>query len=264
MRKIAFIGCGNMGGAIVRAVCRTEDPAKVYIANRSFEKAAALAEECGCTACESNRDAVRGADCIFLGVKPHQIVDVLKEMRPLLMGRELIVSMAAGVSGETMRAQLPEGNPIVRILPNTPCGIGHGLVLIVPCGDVEENHIEALEHMLSGCGMVARTDEAHAEAGMTVGGCTPAFTYMFIEALADGGVRAGLKRSDAMLWAAQAVAGAAEMVLQSGLHPGRLKDAVCSPGGATIEGVRALEDRAFRGAVMDAVFNAAERSGRLG
>ena len=118
--------------------------------------------------------------------------------------------------------------------------------------------------MLSACGYVGYADEAHAEAGMTVGGCTTAYTYMFIEALADGGVKAGLPRAEAMRLAAQAVSGAAEMMLQSGRHPGELKDAVCSPGGATIEGVQALESRAFRGAVMDAIYVAAKRSAELG
>ena len=264
MKKTAFIGCGNMGSAIVRAVCRSTDPETIYVSNRSAEKACALAADCGCIFCQSNLEAVRGADCIILGVKPWQIGDVLLQIRPLLLGHELIVSMAAGVSGSAIREKLPSGNPIVRILPNTPCAIGKGLMLIAPCGDVDEALLRDLEQLLSPCGLVFRTDEDHAEAGMTVGGCTPAFTYMFIEALADGGVKAGLKRSDALRWAAQAVAGAAEMVLQSDLHPGALKDAVCSPGGATIEGVATLERGAFRGSVMDAVFNAAEKSAKLG
>jgi len=264
MGKTAFIGCGNMGGAIARAVCKTTGPEGIYLANRSIEKAEALAAELSCRVCADNPSAARDADFIFLGVKPHQIVGVIAELNPVLSGSEVIVSMAAGVSGHVMAEALEKSNPVVRILPNTPCGIGKGLVLIAPMENVPAGKLAELEKMLSGCGMFGRTDEEHAEAGMTVGGCTPAFTYMFIEALADGGVRAGIKREEAMLWAAQAVAGAAEMVLKSGKHPGRLKDEVCSPGGATIEGIRTLEINSFRGGVMDAVLVAAKRSAELG
>ena len=263
MDKIAFIGTGNMGGAIVRAVCKTIDPQKVYISNRSHNKAEDLAEECSCRVCYDNLTAAKGADFIFLGVKPWQIIDVIREIDAVLTGNEVIVSMAAGVPGYAMAEALPKGNAVIRILPNTPSAIGEGLVLIAPHDNAQESMVRELEEILAGCGMLGRTDEEHAEAGMTVGGCTPAFTYIFIEALADGGVRAGLKRSDAMLWAAQAVAGAAKMVIESGQHPGALKDAVCSPKGATMEGIKTLEMNAFRGGVMEAVVVAAKRSAGL-
>ena len=265
MKKIAFIGCGNMGGAIVRAVCATVDSKSVYLSNRTRVKAESLAESCGCNVCADNREAAKGADYIFLGVKPWQIADVIKEISPVLNGGEVIVSMAAGVPGSVMAALLAEkGNAVIRIMPNTPCAIGEGLVIISAYDGVCEDKVKELESVLAGCGMVGRCSEEEAEAAMTVGGCTPAFTYMFIEALADGGVRAGIKRSDAMLWAAQAVAGAAKLVIESGEHPGALKDAVCSPKGATMEGVRTLEMNAFRGGVMDAVVVAAKRSAGLG
>lgn len=264
MKKIAFIGCGNMGGAIVRAVCSAVDPKTVYLANRTLGKAEILAESCSCNVCCDNVSAAEGADYIFLGVKPWQICDVLREIEGVLCGGETVVSMAAGVPGSTMAELLPKGNRVVRIMPNTPCAIGEGLVVISPYGNVSEEKISELEKILSCCGMIGRCSEEQAEAAMTVGGCTPAFTYMFIEALADGGVSAGIKRSDAMLWAAQAVAGAAKLLMESGEHPGALKDAVCSPGGATIEGIRTLERNAFRGGVMDAVVVAAKRSAGLG
>lgn len=264
MKKLAFIGCGNMGGAIARAVSSAAEPGRLWLSNRTFAKAEVLAEELGCRCCADNCECAAEADYVFLGVKPRQIIDVLAELGPVLTGREVIVSMAAGVTGAAMAAALPKGNPVLRILPNTPCAIGRGLVLIVPCAGAEEDTVAELRALLAPCGMVGITDEEHAEAAMTVGGCTPAFTYMFIEALADGGVKAGLKRSDALAWAAQAVAGAAEMVIRSGAHPGALKDAVCSPGGATIEGVRTLESRSFRGGVIDAVDAAALRSAQLG
>ena len=253
--KLSFVGTGNMGGAILRAVCTGFDHAEICISNRSAEKSAALAAELGCRAAKSNTECVQGADFVFLGVKPNMIAAVLSEIAPALSPDAVLVSMAAGISGNAMRAALGDtaGNPIIRILPNTPCAIGKGLVLVAPCGDVPAEKLAALKTLLAPCGLVSDTDEAHADAGMVIGGCTPAYTYMFIEALADGAVRCGLPRADAQAWAAQAVAGAAELLLQSAQHPGALKDAVCSPGGSTIEGVRALEQGGFRASAMDAV-----------
>ena len=268
--KLSFIGTGVMGGAIARAVCAAAEPAAVYVSNRSLAKAEALAEELGCNVCPTNPDCARDADYIFLGVKPNMIRDVLREIAPVLHSGQVIVSMAAGVTGDAMRETLTEASPllrtvpIVRILPNTPCAIGKGLMLIAPCGEVSPEALTALSSLLAPCGLIGYTDEAHADAGMVVGGCTPAYTYMFIEALADGAVRCGLPRQDALAWAAQSVAGAAELLLKSGVHPGALKDAVCSPGGSTIEGVLTLEAGAFRGTVMDAVGAAWEKTKALG
>ena len=264
--KLSFIGTGSMGGAIARAVCTAADPAGVSVSNRSFAKAEALASELGCRACPTNPDCARDADYVFLGVKPNMIRDVLREITPVLQDWQVIVSMAAGVTGEAMREALGRNhdNPVVRILPNTPCAIGRGLMLIVPCGEVSPEILTELSALLAPCGQLGYTDENHADAGMVVGGCTPAYTYMFIDALADGAVRSGLTRQDALAWAAQAVAGAAELLLATGAHPGALKDAVCSPGGSTIEGVRALEEAGFRGAVMDAVAAACEKNKALG
>ena len=263
MSKIAFIGVGNMGGAIARSVCRVTDPKTVWVRNRRDETTAAIAAACGCNAAKDAAECAKDADFVFLGVKPYAVRDVLRAIAPVLTSRQVIVSMAAGVESAALRDIVPD-NPIVRILPNTPCAIGKGLVLIVPCGDVKQETIDALTELLAPCGRIGFTDEAHADAGMVIGGCTPAFTYQFIEALADGGVLAGLPRADAMSWAAQAVAGSAEMVLQSGKHPGQLKDEVCSPGGSTIEGVKALEARAFRSGVMEAVEAAYEKNKKLG
>ena len=263
MSKIAFIGAGNMGGAIARAVCRVTDPKTVWVRNKRDETTAAIATVCGCIAAKDAADCAKDADFVFLGVKPYAVRDVLRAIAPVLTPKQVIVSMAAGVESAALRDIVPH-NPIVRILPNTPCAIGKGLVLIVPCGDVEQSTVNALAELLAPCGRIGFTDEAHADAGMVISGCTPAFTYQFIEALADGGVLAGLPRADAMLWAAQAVAGSAELVLQSGKHPGQLKDEVCSPGGSTIEGVKALESRAFRAGVIEAVEAAYKKNKKLG
>ena len=205
--KLSFIGTGNMGGAIVRAICSASDPDAVYISNRNFAKSEALAEACGCHACRSNTECARDANYIFLGVKPEQVRDVLREIEPVLNKRQVIVSMAAGVTGDIMRDVVGKKQPIIRILPNTPCAIGKGLVLIAPCGGTTPEMLAELQALLAPCGLSDFTDEAHADAATVVGGCVPAFTYMYIEALADSAVLNGLPRADALAWAAQAEAG---------------------------------------------------------
>ncbi len=260
MKTMAFLGTGNMGSAIVRAVCKMTEPSEIVISNRSPRKAQALVDECGCVMSQSNSAAAKNAKYIVLGVKPKDINSVLEEIAPILTDEQIIVSMAAGVSSAQLRAALGRANPIIRILPNTPCAIGKGVMVIVPCGEVEDEIVKELRDLFSGCGLVDVADEAHAEAAMVIEGCTPAYAYLFIEALADGAVKTGLPRAKALEWAAQAVAGAASMVVETGLHPGQLKDAVCSPGGTTIEGVQALEERGFRAAAIDAVCRAYNKS----
>ena len=263
--KIAVIGTGNMGSAIVRALCRSAGAENVYIANRTPKKAAALAEELGCRACESNAACAADADFVFLGVKPAGIAQLIAEIAPGLYEESVIVSMAAGVTGEAMRRALGgRGNPIVRILPNTPCAIGKGLVLIAPCAAMAENILNTLQRLLAPCGQTGFLTEAQADAGMTVGGCTPAYTYMFINALAEGAERAGLDRADALQWAATAVSGAAELLKQSGKTPEKLCQEVCSPGGSTIEGVNALREADFEGLTAAAFGKSYEKNCLLG
>ena len=154
--------------------------------------------------------------------------------------------------------------PVIRIMPNTPCGIGRGLILYTANDRVTQEELEAFTAALSAAGTLDPLEERLIDAGSAVAGCGPAFVCQFIEALADGGVACGLPRKKALLYAAQMVEGSAALVLESGDSPAALKDAVCSPGGSTIAGVRTLEERAFRGAVMDAVIAAAERTKALG
>ena len=260
MKTMAFIGTGNMGSAIVRAVCQTTEPSEIVIANRSPEKALKLVEECGCVMSQSNTACARNAKYVVLGVKPNVVCDVLREISPVLTDDQIIISMSAGITSQQMREALGRPNPIIRVLPNMPCAIGKGIMLIVPCGSVEEKIVEELRDLFAGCGLIDITDESHADAGMVIEGCTPAFTYMFIEALADGAVAMGLTRKQATEWAAQAVAGAAAMVLESNKHPEQLKDEVCSPGGTTIQGVRVLEEGGFRASAMNAVIAACKKT----
>ena len=259
-----FIGTGNMGGALYRAARQSVEAEQLFLANRSPAKAEALAHELGGTLL-SVREIAAKCQYIFLGVKPQTLPELMQEIVPALTARQdrfVLVSMAAGVSIARLR-QLCNGEyPVIRICPNTPVGVGRGLV--VWCADgVTPAETETLLSAMQCSGTWDECTESLMDAASVVGGCTPAFAYMFIEALADGGVRSGLPRKKALLYAAKAVEGAAYLA-QQGEHPGALKDAVCSPGGSTIVGVNTLEEHAFRAAAMDAVCAAVEKTTQMG
>ncbi|MCI9578650.1 MAG: pyrroline-5-carboxylate reductase [Oscillibacter sp.] len=263
--KLGFIGVGNMGGALVRAARRRLEGAQLLLANRTEAKAAALATELGASL-SNNRTIAGNADYIFLGVKPQMMGDLLAEIAPVLAAREdrfILVSMAAGLSIADIQGMAGGDYPVLRIMPNTPCSIGEGMILHTPGPGVTEEEVRVFLEAMAGAGRFAPIPEKLMDAGSAVAGCGPAFADLFLEALADGGVACGLPRAQALEFAAQMMLGAARLALESGKHPGELKDAVCSPGGSTIQGVRRLEEAGFRGAVMDAVIAACEKNGKL-
>ncbi len=272
MKKAAFIGVGNMGGALARAACRAVGPDQVVLFNRTPEKAKALAKELGCSVVDSASDAVWAAQYVFLGVKPDGLRSLLEELGPQLRDRhrvgedKVLVSMAAGLTIEDLRPHLAGAGyyvPIVRIMPNTCVAVGKGMTALC-AGEAVAEHIGGVEEILSATGRVERIPEAMMDQFSAVAGCGPAFVYPYIEALADGAVSAGLPRKQAVEYAAQMVLGAAAMVLESGKHPGQLKDEVCSPGGSTIAGVAELERGGLRAAAINAVQAAYRRSMELG
>ena len=261
--KLGFLGVGSMGGALVRAARKNTPSTDICIANRSPEKAKALAAEIPCRV-KSNAEIAAWADYIFLGVKPQMMGDLLAEIAPVLAAREsrfVLVSMAAGLTIADIRAG--KEYPVLRIMPNTPCSIGEGMILYTPGPGVTEAEVRVFLESMAGAGRFSPIPEKQMDAGSAVAGCGPAFVDLFVEALADGGVACGLPRAQALEYAAQMVLGSARLILDSGKHPGALKDAVCSPGGSTIQGVRKLEEAGFRGAVMDAVIAACEKNGTL-
>ncbi len=271
--NVSFIGTGNMGGALIRAACRVHDPKLVHITNRSMDKARSLADELGCSLAASNRDAVLAGEYIFLCVKPQMMGELLSEIAPVLKScldrgeKKILVSIAAGLKILYFKEQLAmcgDALKVVRVMPNTPSAIGKGMLAVCAGPEVESEYISGVCGILSDAGRVECLGETLMDQFSVVGGCAPAFVYMFIEALADGGVKIGLPRAQAMTYAAQTVLGAAAMVLESGQHPGVLKDAVCSPGGSTIVGVAQLEKQGFRSAAIEAVCAGYEKTVDLG
>lgn len=257
-----FIGAGNMGGALAATACKAVSPSKIVITDRDETKTAALSARTGCAVSDS-KTVVQNSQFVFLGVKPQMLSAVAKELKPLFAERVVIVSMLAGVTTERLGQELGD-MPIIRIMPNTPAAIGEGMILYTANHAVTEEEKGAFVHLLSQAGQLDEIPEALIDAGSAVSGCGPAFVYLFVEALADAGVQCGLPRDKALQYAAQTVCGAGRMAVVDGRHPAALKDAVCSPGGSTIEGVHALEDGAFRGVVMDAVKASFERTKELG
>ena len=262
MATLGFIGTGNMGGALARAACKSVPSDQVFLANRTVEKAKALAEELDCRVAD-NEAIAQSADLIFLGVKPQYMAEVMAEICPILEKREsrfILVSMAAGLTIPRIRELAGKDYPVIRIMPNTPAAIGEGMVFYDCSENVTKTEEKVFLESLAGAGRLAPLADKLMDAGSAVAGGGPAFADLFIEALADGGVACGLPRALALESAAQMMLGTAKLMLETGKHPGQLKDAVCSPGGATIQGIRALEEAGFRGAVMDAVIAAWEKS----
>ena len=197
-----------------------------------------------------------------MGVKPQVLESVAKEIKDYVKNGGILVSMAAGISIERLSAMF-KTNRIIRIMPNIPAEIGKGMIVYDTTNSVSSDEIDEFENMLEFAGETDRISENLIDAASAVSGSGPAFTYMFIEALADAGVKCGLPRDKALKYAAQTVLGAGEHLLKTGKHPGILKDDVCSPGGTTIEGVKALEEHAFRGAIIDAVCKTYDKNKKL-
>ena len=270
MKKfVSCIGSGNMGTALMKSAASVTGNDKIGFCDIDKTKAKAAAAAIGGLTYESNILAVQTADLIFLAVKPQVLDSVLKEIAPVLKKRlkknpPVLVSMAPGWTVEKIKASVDKKIPVARIMPNTPSLISKGLIAITLSPEVSKDSAVDLIKILSASGAVEMLDEKYFDAVTGLSGSGPAFVYLFIEALSDGGVRAGLPRDRALEFACRTVLGSAAMVLETGKHPGELKDMVTSPGGTTIAGITALEKGAFRGTVISAVEAAWQRAVELG
>ena len=264
LNTIGFLGCGNMGGAIARAVCKAADPQNVWLANRTAAKAEALAAELGCNTTINDEVAGR-CDLIFLAVKPQMMEEALSPIRERLQEKKpLLVTMAAGLSMEKIETMAGGDLPVIRMMPNTPAMVGAGMTQYCCNSLVTEENERHFLSLMAHTGHVDKLEEGLIDAASALSGCGPAYMYLFLEGLADGAVACGIPRAKAYEYAAATMEGAAKLMLTAGQHPGQLKDAVCSPGGSTIQGVRVLEEKGLRAAAMDCVIAAFEKSRKLG
>ena len=246
---------------MARAMRSAAPEVELFFANRSSEKAQVLARETGGQV-QTNHWIAANCSLVVLGVKPQMMAEVLADLAPVLAQRSdrfVLLTMAAGLTMQTIGQMAGGPYPVARIMPNTPSAIGAGVVQLCSTG-VTEEETEELKLLLSGAGLVDELDEGLIDAACAVSGCGPAFAYMFLDALAQGGVCCGLPRDKALLYAAKMLEGAAKLAHQSEKTPDELRQAVCSPGGATIQGVYALERANFPDTVMDAVKAAYRRT----
>jgi pyrroline-5-carboxylate reductase len=267
--RLGFIGAGRMATALAQGFLRAglATPDHLVASDPSPVATEHFARATGCRADLTNVQVAESADVLFLAVKPQQVPQVLTELRDRLHSTHLLVSIAAGVRTEAIQGYLHGGKSaprIVRVMPNTPCLIGQSATAFCLGSGATLDDCQLVQRLFDAVGRTFQLDESLLDAVTGLSGSGPAFVYLVVEALSDGGVRMGLPRDVATALAAQTVKGAAEMVLTTNLHPGALKDQVTSPGGTTIAGLQALEDRAVHGAFIAAVQAATQRSLELG
>ena len=262
-KKIGWIGCGNMGGAILHGALESgvisKDDAIVYdIKEEMMDKAKGWGAALG----ESDADVCGKCDIVLLAVKPQQAKEALAQCGEALDGKALI-SIVAGVTVEWLRGMISGNARILRVMPNTPAMVFEGAFALCADNDLASEEMAAAEELFRSIGVVEKVPETLIDAVCGLSGGGPAYVAMFIEAMADGGVKQGLPRATAYRLAAQTCLGTAKMILDMDIHPGQLKDMVTSPGGTTIEGCEALEKGGMRGTVIECINVATEKSKQL-
>lgn len=261
-KTIGFIGAGNMATAIIGGLTTSGlvSPSQVLVSNRTHAKALALQEKYGVQALADNGAVAKAADILILAVKPFQYPQVIQENKDQIRPETLVVSIAAGPTIAQIEAMFGRSVKLARTMPNTPSLVGEGMTAIIPNANLCDVETSAIQAIFNSCGKTEIIPESLMDSCIAVSGSSPAYVYLFIEAMADAAVLQGMPRQQAYRFASQAVLGAAKMVLETGSHPGALKDAVCSPGGTTIEAVAALEQNGFRASVINAMNACAEKS----
>ncbi len=264
-KKIGFIGLGNMasamiGGMLQKGAARPED---IIGSARTAATCRRVAEQYGITTYSSNAEVAEQADILFLAVKPQFFPEVIGEIREHVRSRTLIVSIAAGKTLKEITGLFGGARKILRCMPNTPALVLEGCTGVCAGDLVDEEELEEVLELLRSFGVAEAVPERLMDAVVGVSGSSPAYVFLFLEAMADGAVAAGMPRRQAYPFAAQAVLGSAKMLLETGKHPGELKDMVCSPGGTTIQAVKVLEEKGLRAAVMEAMEACVEKSRKL-
>lgn len=264
--RFAFIGGGNMGEALIKGLLSGLDvqPQHIIATDVVPERRTYLQATYGIMAVADNKYAVQESTVVILAVKPQIMPAILEEIAPVVTSEILVISIAAGVTLQTLQRALGDSRRVVRVMPNTPALVLAGAAGISPGQAATTQDIALVERMFNAVGRAMVVSDEMMDVVTGLSGSGPAFIFALIEGLSDGGVLMGLARQTATLLAAQTVLGAAKMVLETGKHPGELKDMVTSPAGTTIAGMHALENGGLRGLMMEAVRRATERSAALG
>ncbi len=255
--KLGFIGAGNMASSIVKGVLRNKvvDPDQIYVYDIDLNKTTELTNHTRVVVANNNHDLMKKCSIIIIAVKPNAFDNLLDDISKDITDRHILVSIAAGISTEYIKSKINNRCKVVRVMPNTPALVGEGMSVICKNHGLDQEESSVISSIFLSLGRVEEVDESLINSVTAVSGSSPAYVYLFIEALADAGVMMGLPRAQCYRMAAQSVLGAAKMVLELEEHPGVLKDMVCSPGGTTIEAIYTLEQKGFRGAIMEAVRN---------
>lgn len=265
-RTVGFLGAGNMGEALIKGLLAAElVPAKaIFATDVRPERLKELDRQYGIQVSSDNAELVKRADIVILAVKPQIMDAVATEIAPAVTRGKLLISIAAGVATDKIRARLPRDSRLIRVMPNTPALVLEGATAIAKADGLEPGDLDVAREIFGAVGRVVVLGEEMIDAVTGLSGSGPAYVAVVIESLADGGVRMGLDRVTAMTLATQTVLGAAKLLLETGLHPGALKDMVSSPGGTTIAGIAALEEGGLRTTFIKAVERATQRSRELG
>lgn len=264
MYKVGFVGLGNMGYAIARGLLKTLNPIEIAFYDTDDDKCSSISKELDILLCKDNLEIAKNSKYIILAIKPQIYGACISQIKNNLNPESVIISIAPGITIESLKESLGYETKIVRVMPNTPSLVNEGMSVLSFSDDeftLEER--SDVEDIFKSCGQIETIDEQYMDAIVPISGSSPAYIYMMIEALADGGVNLGLPRKLSYKLAAQTVLGSAKMVLETGSHPAELKDAVCSPGGTTIAAVRSLEKTGFRSSIIEAMSEAYDKTQKL-
>lgn len=261
-KKIGFIGAGNMAKAMMTGILESElvSPDEIIASAKSSATIENINKDLKIKVTLDNSEVAKFSDYLILAVKPHQYDGVLKEIKNHINENTVIIIIAAGISIENIKRILGHNQVVVKAMPNTPAIVRAGMTAVTFDSKINEKQKEEVIRIFESFGKMEELDEDLMDAFTAIAGSSPAYVYMLIEAMADGGVLQGIPRDKAYIMAAQSVLGAAKVVLETGLHPGELKDKVCSPGGTTIQAVAKLEESAFRSSVIEAMRICGEKS----
>ncbi|GAB3686528.1 pyrroline-5-carboxylate reductase [Angustibacter aerolatus] len=260
---VAILGAGVMGETLLSGLVRAgRDPATLVVSERRPERVAELTEKYGVRVVD-NAEAAAAARTVVLVVKPQDMTAALAEIRDHLTPGTLVVSLAAGITTASIEAALPEGTPVVRVMPNTPALVDEGMAAVSPGAHCDDDHLEAAEELLRSCGRVLRLPEHHLDAVTAISGSGPAYIFYVVEAMIEAGVLLGLPRSTSTELVVQTLFGAATMLRETGEHPTVLREQVSSPGGTTMSALRQLDDHKVRAAFITAMESARDRSREL-